>query len=181
LDEKRTCSKRRRPSQQLRQLGDIRDFIPAISALGVELSLSGRRNIEFPHLRLFPIGKRCEAHDAPAHEGTKRSDQQHLKNLVQRRHQPRACTPIRFEWSGGAVWRSTGPPNPLRSLSGQRIQFTASGSLFSPARKRQLKSISRHWRALRTSSGSLGRCRSPQNTEPRAEYALEVPESDAST
>jgi hypothetical protein len=42
---------------------------------GVGLSLSGRS--------LFPMSNRCEVHDAPAHNGTKRSDQQHPKSLIQ--------------------------------------------------------------------------------------------------
>jgi hypothetical protein len=69
-----------------------------------------------------------------------------------------ARAPIRFEWSGGAVQRRAGPANPVRSLSWQRIQFTASRALFSPARKRQLKSVPRHFAGdLRTNSGSLAK------------------------
>jgi hypothetical protein len=46
-------------------------------------------NIEFPVLRILPaISKRCEVYDGPAREGTKRSDQEHPKSLVQW-HQPR--------------------------------------------------------------------------------------------
>jgi hypothetical protein len=65
---------------------------------GVGLSLS--------ESSLLPIGKRREVHDAPAHKGTKHSDQQHPKCLVQWRH------PLSIQDFGAALRGNGGPLAP---------------------------------------------------------------------